>query len=236
MPGETMKCEEFAEIVHDLAQSRQLGRVETAIARAHAENCPACACLLAEAERLAAALREASAESRSLQTPERIELGLLDVFCAANPAPRQQPLRYKPRWLLGLGYAGAALMLSILTFSLSPRLPDRHPSPAIARKTEGSATVAVVKRQTSAHPALSAVLVRNVVSRPNANLATGFVPVPFSGGIARGDAGVIVRVQVPRSALAELGYPVGEASGGGMVQADLLVGEDGWPHAVRIVR
>ena len=231
-----MKCAEFAEIVHDLAQSRHLGRVETAIARAHAESCPACACLLSEAERLAAALREASVESRSLQTPERIELGLMTAFRAANSAHGQHRLRQKPRWLLGLGYAGAAVMLSILTFSLSPRSPRSHVSPAIARKAPGSTILTAAKRQTSAQPAPSAVQVRNVVSRPNANLASGFVPVPFSGGMARGDAGVIVRVQMPRSALAELGYPVGETASGGMVQADLLVGEDGWPHAVRIVR
>ena len=67
-------------------------------------------------------------------------------------------------------------------------------------------------------------------------LASDFVPVPYSGGFAPGDSAVIVRVQVPRTALAELGYPVDETQGSGMVQADLLVGEDGWPHAVRIVR
>jgi hypothetical protein len=39
-----------------------------------------------------------------------------------------------------------------------------------------------------------------------------------------------------RSALGSLGYPVDEVHAADVVQADLLVGEDGLPRAVRLVQ
>ncbi|HVB99383.1 MAG TPA: hypothetical protein VNJ12_08670 [Candidatus Dormibacteraeota bacterium] len=229
-----MKCGEFAEIVHDLARARQLGEVEAAIGRAHAESCPACGCLLAEAQRLAGVLREASVESRGLEAPEGVESGLMAAFRAANSAPRQSRPRPKPKWLLGLGLAGAGVLASLLVFVWLARSPGRRPSSAAASAATGSATEAIAEQKAPAGQ--TAAMPANLPAQPNTSLVSGFVPVPFAGGIARGDTGVIVRVQVPRSALAELGYPIDETGGEGMVQADLLVGEDGWPHAVRIVR
>ena len=61
----------------------------------------------------------------------------------------------------------------------------------------------------------------------------GFLPVPYrSAPIERG---YIVRVNMPRTALVTLGMPV-VAGTPETVQADLLLGDDGTTHAVRLVR
>src|SRR5579872_970575 len=63
-----------------------------------------------------------------------------------------------------------------------------------------------------------------------------FVPLPYGETLSADDSGLVVRVSLTRSALGSLGYPVDEVHGGDLVQADLLVGEDGLPRAVRLVQ
>ena len=233
-----MKCAEFAAMVHDLVRPGQPDPAVTAIARAHAEVCPACASRLAEAERLARLLREVSSESRSLSAPDDLESRLLEAFRAQIPPPARRPAhpRLAFRWPVVLAWSGSAAAAFILAFALLNRAPGRRPSPVarpVSVATATSPTPVPSGRQSAvprpASPPVSA-------NTSGARIASSFVPVPFSGGLAPGDSALIIRVQVPRSALAELGYPVDESQGSGLVQADLVVGEDGWPHAVRIVR
>ncbi|HVB33254.1 MAG TPA: hypothetical protein VNJ52_02590 [Patescibacteria group bacterium] len=229
-----MKCHEFAEIVHDLARSGQLDEAEAAIARAHAETCPGCACLLLEAEALVAMFREASAGSRSLGAPARVESAVVAAFRNANAANGQRARRWKPSWRLALAGVYAAAAVALIVFASLGRPPQRPPLPAARAGSATPAALAAAGQNPSVAQTVSGH--ESLAAESDANRASGFVPVPFAGGFAQGDAGVIVRVQVPRAALAELGYPVDEAQGEGMVQADLLVGEDGWPHAVRIAK
>lgn len=65
---------------------------------------------------------------------------------------------------------------------------------------------------------------------------TDFVPVAVGGGSAPLDGGQLVRVQVPRAALASLGLPVDTDRAGGTVKADVLLGHDGTARAIRLVR
>jgi hypothetical protein len=71
-----------------------------------------------------------------------------------------------------------------------------------------------------------------VAASPAANDLSGFLPVPYRA--APIENGYIVRVQMPRSALVSLGMPVpaGERE---VVQADLLLADDGLAQAVRLV-
>jgi hypothetical protein len=66
--------------------------------------------------------------------------------------------------------------------------------------------------------------------------ASDFVPVPFTGGIASDDQGMVVRVQLTRASLAQLGYPVAETPDEDLILADVLVGEDGWPRGVKLIQ
>ena len=67
-------------------------------------------------------------------------------------------------------------------------------------------------------------------------VASDFVPVPFTDGISTDDPGMVVRVQLTRASLAQLGYPVAVTPDEDLVLADVLVGEDGWPRGVKLVQ
>jgi hypothetical protein len=66
--------------------------------------------------------------------------------------------------------------------------------------------------------------------------ASDFVPVPFTGTITPEDPGMVVRVQLTRASLAQLGYPVAETPDEDLILADVLVGEDGWPRGVKLIQ
>ena len=230
-----MKCREFAGVVHEMARREQMDPAVAAIARAHAEACPHCGCRLAEAERLAALVHTASAESRRLAAPVRLEQELLGAFRREHASRRNAREHRRLGWRMMLGWAGAGAAVALLSFALLHRAPDHRPS-LVVRTSAEAATVTTPAPQQMAAVARPQAPPASVVPAAQTELTSDFVPVPYSGGLAPGDSAVIVRVQVPRTALAELGYPVDETQGNGTVQADLLVGEDGWPHAVRIVR
>ncbi|HEX8294403.1 MAG TPA: hypothetical protein VF570_21790 [Pyrinomonadaceae bacterium] len=67
-------------------------------------------------------------------------------------------------------------------------------------------------------------------------VATEFIPLVQGGPYAQAEEGHLVRVELPRSALASFGLPVNAESQGGRVKADVLMGEDGVARAIRFVR
>lgn len=67
-------------------------------------------------------------------------------------------------------------------------------------------------------------------------LATNFYPLPYGSGLSLDEGWEIVRVSMPRSALATLGVPMaGEQSSSATIKADLVLGEDGMARAIRFV-
>ena len=64
---------------------------------------------------------------------------------------------------------------------------------------------------------------------------TGFVPWPGAEAWPRFESGSLVRVDLPISALIALGLPV-PMSSTSVVQADIVVGQDGLARAVRVVQ
>ncbi len=69
---------------------------------------------------------------------------------------------------------------------------------------------------------------------PN-EIATDFLPVTYGGIANLADGGRMVRVELPRSAMASFGLPVNMDRANERVKADVLVGVDGLAHAIRFV-
>lgn len=65
---------------------------------------------------------------------------------------------------------------------------------------------------------------------------TDFVPVAAGANSGPLDGGQLVRVKVPRAALASLGLPVDAERADETVKADLLLAHDGTARAIRLVR
>ena len=74
------------------------------------------------------------------------------------------------------------------------------------------------------------------VAAAEPEVTTEFFPLAHGGGLASGEGGHIVRVELPRTALASFGLPVNVETAGGRVRADVLLGEDGTARAIRFVR
>jgi hypothetical protein len=66
-------------------------------------------------------------------------------------------------------------------------------------------------------------------------IATDFIPLVHNQ-FAPAESGHLVRVEMPRSALARFGLPVNAERTGERVKADVLIGDDGIARAIRFVR
>jgi hypothetical protein len=85
------------------------------------------------------------------------------------------------------------------------------------------------RRETEQRPAAKA-------ARPHIVQAAGFVALPAAAMLPPFERGEIVRVQIRFASLANLGFAVQpDAIDNSPVNADLLVGQDGQPRAIRLV-
>jgi hypothetical protein len=67
-------------------------------------------------------------------------------------------------------------------------------------------------------------------------VATRFIAVGYSGPLNPQDTGQVVRVELPRSAMLSMGWPVNMDRYGELVKADVLLGPDGLARAIRFVQ
>jgi len=73
------------------------------------------------------------------------------------------------------------------------------------------------------------------LERPS-QASSGFVPLFYGGDPQLLEAGQVWRVEMPRGALQSVGMPVVEESRAGLIQVDILLGEDGIARAIRLVQ
>jgi hypothetical protein len=70
----------------------------------------------------------------------------------------------------------------------------------------------------------------------DAGAASGeFIPLPNAARLAPSEDVNLVRVEVPRSTMIALGYPVAADRAAELVQADVVLGSDGLARAVRFL-
>jgi hypothetical protein len=75
-----------------------------------------------------------------------------------------------------------------------------------------------------------------VRSASTSEVATDFFAIPYAPAMTPYDRGQMVRVNVPRSSLRALGFPINEDRAFERVKADVLMGEDGMVRAIRFVK
>jgi hypothetical protein len=173
------------------------------------------------------ALRALAESDGEREAPPEVEARLLDVFHL-----RRRPGR---RWAAILATA-AALAIAALWWT------TRTPQPAVSAAPAVSQILEVARPVPEAEPERIVVrtprkLVRKAATAqpPQAReVVTDFFPLmnpaPSFG------RGQMLRVQLPAAAMQTVGLPVREEHLGDLVQADVLVGEEGMPRAIRFVR
>jgi hypothetical protein len=170
-------------------------------------------------ERIIEALRALSEHDASREASPEVEGRLRAQF---------QSRRRRGAWRRAAVWATAAAAAMIVFFAVANRKPSA-PAPVreVARQT-------VVVQPEVAQPPIrkAAGHARGRITRPQ-EVVTDFFPLmdpapPF-------ERGQLLRVELPASAMQMVGLPVREDRLADPVQADVLVGEEGLPRAIRFV-
>jgi len=205
-------------------------------------------------EKLTRALKALAAEMEPLGAPDAIELKLLEAFRKQKVVTPFVPRRASSRYWLAAAIAAMLLIaISVVAYRLNQRVDDGRKlakqeqpqsKPEIIVEPVKQEQVAGVQDQKSLAQAPKPKRVRHVnVRRPedvqlanHAEIATDFIPLSSMTAVNLQDGGQIVRVELPRSALANFGLPVNMDRYNEKVKADVLFGVDGLAHAIRFVQ
>jgi hypothetical protein len=218
-----MDCTQFEEIVHDIERPGTEGFALREGALAHAESCADCARLMTEVESLDTGLRAMAVAVAGWQAPGSVESALIAEFRRQKLASARWSVR---RQIAALATAAAAFLA--LGFSLHHYLAGKNSSGtpiAIQVKAPISTTTGQIAAGQDAG---------NVIDADDSEYAS-FVPLPYADDPSALDDGTVVRVEMPRAALASFGLPVAAMESDGPVRADLIVSADGTPQAIRLV-
>jgi hypothetical protein len=205
-----MNCEEFVRSLPDrwLSLSGEHER--------HAAGCPNCSTLAGNRLKLAEGCRALARDWERLVPPPRVEAKLLAAFRGKAGIPAPPPAR---PWAPALTWASAAAA----TVAMALYLVGGHsPQPRPAGRSTGS------RVQLALAPAPDAV-------DPETGEAEGFIPLPNAPQILADEDVNIVRLEVPRSSMIALGYPVSDGPASQEIEADVVLGTDGLARAVRFV-
>lgn len=243
-----MTCHEIEPYIVDVARGVTGGVPDEAEVAHHLIACPRCAELL-EAERaLSAALRGlAKASAQPLPDPAR-EAAILAAFDAvwarrSRHAPRRAWLPLAAGVLLAVGTSGLWMNVTRtsrpgrgtsppLTGAPSQNRPETSPSETQQISVPSSAAAAV--RPAGAKSFASGQGKRRRAGSYDGPRTQEFVPWPGAAALATFESGELVRLDLPASVLPSLGL-LPPASQIGVVRADVLIGQDGFARAVRLV-
>jgi hypothetical protein len=250
-----MNCQKFESVVSELARGQMMAAELRREALAHSDACDDCAMRLRDEEMLTRGLHTLAAEMESLEAPAMIEANLMMAFRARNavvPAPVVR--RHSAYWLAAVA-AMLLIAISVFVFRWSNRPvedrrqasrqeePQQKPQPSVEPQLAKDSPVpddeVLPQRQRPRrfHPAMQRRPANTQVANHVTNeIATDFIPLSYMSAASLQDGGQIVRVQLPRSALANFGLPVNMDRYNEKVKADVLFGVDGTARAIRFVQ
>jgi hypothetical protein len=258
-----MNCQKFEDVVNDIAREQILDVSVRDAAIAHSTDCEQCALRLEAEVAITLRLSNFAGSFESIGAPARVEAQLLAAFGNGSPFRSQTAVRSRSRHWPKYSIAGiAALLLVVFGFAAfrarqaapakeNPSdfsaakvgAPVSPMSAPLAPPTEGNQTSPLVSQIRPAairHNRTGATSITNQAKPkgPNGNseIATDFIPVTYGGVANLADGGRMVRVELPRSAMASFGLPVNMDRANERVKADVLLGVDGLAHAIRFVR
>lgn len=221
---------------------------------AHIAECRDCADRLAEQQALTAAVRATAKSLRDENASARVEQSLRAAFrkqMGDAPGFSYSPGKHSPvrarQWPKRALLAMAAMLLlfllagAIRQWSFADRNPKtatrppapkvdetvpEHPSPI--RQSEPAIVRQVVVERHRTRPAI----------RPatTGNDDTEFIALAIENQLIPLESGQVLRVELPASTLISMGLRITAEDVSKPVLADLLVGQDGLPRAIRFVR
>ena len=240
-----MNCQDFEGIINDLAREQAVPVADRARALVHGETCARCAGRMHDEFMVTGALRALAASADQQEAPPQVEGALRYAFRQQNRRPnRMVPVRWQG-WggALAMGAVAAAMLLVLgltMTALRRPEAPERKPAegsrqvkPSHKNQIEnaGAQTEAPVSPAGGTTSAEGSDLFAM-----EAGGEEGFVPLQLGDDLADVDGGQVMRVEVPSAALVSLGLLSSQGDGAEGIEADVLLGQDGVAHAIRLVK
>lgn len=237
-----MTCRDLDPDIVDLARNALSGPAAWRV-REHVETCASCAARLERERLLTEALRDVD-DAVPATRFDRMEDDLLAAFAAQHPGPDRHRAAFASwraaHWLA----AAAALVLAAAGWAgWAWRDASKVTPEAVAAAPQGTALsqpvptpvagVSAAVVPTADAPA--AARASRVAPPVPVVAALRFVPLPSAAGLPNLESGRVVRVEVPMGALPAYGIDVGPDDAARVVEADVLVGQDGQPRAIRFV-
>ncbi|HEU4479434.1 MAG TPA: hypothetical protein VFR80_13025 [Pyrinomonadaceae bacterium] len=203
-------------------------------------------------ELLTRELKSLAAEMNELEAPASVETKVLEAFRARRVVVPITVKRSKSRYWLAAAAAMLLIAMSVAALrwrsevetptksfagTPSPDKPkDVAPNYAPQRQAEYQAVNDVPRRidRKPIRPRVRRSQDSQVAN--NREIATDFIPLRYMNAASLQDGGQIVRVELPRSALANFGLPVNMERYNEKVKADVIFGVDGLAHAIRFVQ
>jgi hypothetical protein len=244
-----MNCHRFEECVNDIAREQMIDVSARDQAFEHAGECERCARRLDEERRLTTRLQTFAART-STDAPPRSETQLLEAFAQHASLRSRRFVNSRRAWIAA---AAAALLIiaggASIRWQRSASLPPNDVTmtkpqplaspnpPLIVRRNEPEKSEEPSRRHTISHrnKRAESSAKDSTANDSNREIATAFFPMNY-GGANLDEGGRVVRVDLPRSALAHFGLPINMDRANERIKADVLLGVDGLPHAIRFVR
>ncbi|MBV6433630.1 MAG: hypothetical protein IANPNBLG_03821 [Bryobacteraceae bacterium] len=173
-------------------------------------------------------MRDYARESRTLGAPPEVESAVIEAFRKAKPSTR-------PSFGVPLWAAAAALLAAIVPWLWHPRPASpgavRNPPP-VHLEAEGASPS---KPESRPSPLAGRTAPRPQAAPHHTENVTQFIPLRYGKPVESGETLQVVRITLRRADLLRLGLPVAPDDGAGLVEADVLLGEDGLTKAIRFV-
>lgn len=259
-----MTCQSFENVVVDLARSMPLEASVRDGALAHAACCDGCGRRLAQEKLLTGGLQALATETKSAVVPDHIQQNLVTALRQQRFA--LQPVRTNHSWrylavaaaillTVALGITGYKMRQAppvdiqvrslpaaetSVPASLTPPIKDsaevppikQKPAPIVAKKQRPGK----LRPDAPAQSTFVSVVVGTVTDSESAEVVSHFMPLGDTNPANIQEGSQVVRVELPRYAMARFGLPVNMERYDERVKADVLLGADGLARAIRFVQ
>lgn len=246
-----MNCRDFETTILSMGRAQLLEASVRRQTLAHITQCPACADYLAEQQALTAAVRATAKSLRDEAASAHIEQSLRAAFRKqANAAAFAHSPGHARRWPKRALVAAAAILLLCLLagiirqWSFADRDPRTatvlpQPAPKKAKPPEPPSPTGPHERAAARHVAGKRRPTPPAVhhgATTGEEAVTQFITLVNETQLAPLESGQVLRVELPTSTLISMGLRITAEDPSKLVIADLLVGQDGLPRAIRFVR
>lgn|GEM_PF-675565 len=259
-----MNCQEFIDLVSELACDRPLDASIEQDARRHTTVCDSCAQLLAAQRMLTARILEFAEATGNLHTSPQVKQRLraevtkrkiaqnASLGTSIRAAMGSVGRAIWPRWVVAAAISACLMVTTVWwwtsTTPVQEQLAGAQPpaakeipktSPTVEPVAPATPHPQVVARQSPQHQPQRRTPKRNrptVSEVEGEEFASAFVPLTLSMDEKAIENGTIVRLEVPRTKLIAMGLPLHVDGDQETVNAEVMLGDNGVAYAIRVVR